>query len=139
MTQIINSLTELSPSLPTHLTIGTFAGVHRGHRQLIEQLITSAKNDHAQSAVLTFFPHPRAITAQLPQRYYLTTLEERLEKLTELGIDLLIVLPFDQTIRQMKTADFIDLLCQHLTLRQLWGETSHWGINGKGASNFCAN
>ena len=136
MTQIIYSLTELTPTIPTHLAIGTFDGVHRGHQQLIQQLIASAKNDHAQSAVLTFFPHPRAVVGQLPDRYYLTTLDERLERLVQLGVDLIILLSFDQLLSQMKTADFIDLLCRHLLLRQLWGGNFALGYQREGDEQF---
>jgi len=46
---------------PTVITIGTFDGVHAGHQKIIEKLVNTAKLSNMESAILTFFPHPRMV------------------------------------------------------------------------------
>ena len=69
------------------VTIGTFDGVHLGHRKILERLTNNAKNTGLKSAVLTFFPHPRMVLQKDLDIKLLNTLEEKKQILETLGLD----------------------------------------------------
>jgi riboflavin kinase/FMN adenylyltransferase len=102
-----------------YLAVGSFDGLHRGHRYLLEKMIQAAREDDAPSAVLTFFPHPRAVLGSAPFRY-LTTLEERLALLGQLSPDIAILQSFDRPFSEITAEVFLRSLKSHLGLRSLW-------------------
>ena len=92
----------------TVLTVGTFDGVHAGHRVLIRKVIEEAEKIDARSVIVTFDPHPREILN--PGKggiRYLTSLEERCDLLADMGIDLMVVIPFDRDFSLLTSADFV--------------------------------
>ena len=92
----------------TVVTVGTFDGVHGGHRALMETVIEKAKQRNARSVVITFDPHPRDIIN--PGKggiKLLSTLQERCEVLADLGIDELVVIPFDRDFSLLTSEDFV--------------------------------
>ncbi len=117
---LVSELHTLTPQQPTLLTIGKFDGVHRAHQHLIRSLVARARELGAQSAVLTFDPHPDEVLRPERQLRYLTTINERAALLGELGVDLMIVLPFDRPTSQLSAEQFMALLCDHLQLHELW-------------------
>lgn len=100
------SLHDLQETPPTVLTVGFFDGVHRGHRAVIDRVISAARTRGALSAVLTFEPHPQVILTgrKIP---LLTTLEEKAELLGSFGVDKVIVAPFDLRLAQMAPEQFV--------------------------------
>jgi riboflavin kinase/FMN adenylyltransferase len=102
------------------LTIGTFDGVHRGHRHLMRQLVQQAQARHMISAALTFHPHPRAVLQPCRRPTYLSTPEERAEMLAALGLDLLIVMPFTRELSIVEPEAFMSSLQERLCVRELW-------------------
>ncbi|MBE7555291.1 MAG: bifunctional riboflavin kinase/FAD synthetase [Anaerolineales bacterium] len=119
---------------PTVLTIGTFDGLHRGHQALIKQLQQSAKERQAQAAVIAFHPRPKTVLApHLPHNDYLTTPGERIALFEELGLDILILIPFTLEFSQTTAADFMKLLVDRLNLIELWaGHDFALGKNREG-------
>lgn len=117
---LVSELRTLLPNQPTLLTIGKFDGVHRAHQELICGLVTHARELDAQSAVLTFDPHPDEVLRPERQLRYLTTINERAALLGELGVDVMIVLPFTSGTAQLSAEQFMQMLCDHLALRELW-------------------
>ena len=105
---------------PTVLTIGVFDGVHQGHRHLISTTVDRARRLGCQSAVLTFDPHPDLLIYPNQPRLYLTSLEERIELISRLGPDLLIVLPFTETVKAQTAHEFMTHLCDAVALRELY-------------------
>ncbi len=107
---------ELAGSLPEFrhavITIGTFDGVHLGHRQIIAQMKEEASHIGGETVIITFNPHPRKIVSSVPGDVkLLNTLDEKTRLLEEAGIDHLVVVPFDhhfsnQTAKQYIT-DFL--------------------------------
>ncbi len=88
---------------------GFFDGVHKGHRAVLDRVCTLAKQQEAESAVVTFWPHPRAVLQQDAAKFrLLTTLEEKKNLLHALGIDKVYVLPFDREFAQQTTAQFFN-------------------------------
>ena len=104
----------------TILTIGVFDGVHRGHQRLIGGVARRARDMECQSAVLTFDTHPDMVVHPEHGRLYLTTLEERANLIADLGVDLLIVMPFTREVMARSAHDFMLQICQAVALREIW-------------------
>jgi riboflavin kinase/FMN adenylyltransferase len=104
----------------TWLTIGSFDGVHLGHQQLIHELRNQALLAGAKSVVLTFYPHPAVVLRGKSGAYYLTTLEEKIAFLDQLGVDIVVTYPFTREVSQMSADDFVTYLKAHLDFKQLW-------------------
>lgn len=139
MTEIVHvtHLSEYTSYEPTYLAIGSFDGVHLGHQQLLGRMVKQARKDEVRTAALTFFPHPRRVLQpDLPQRFYLTTLGDRLRLLASAGMDLIIVHVFDDEVRQIRAADFVSLLRRSLDMRQLWGGRFALGYKREGDIPF---
>ncbi|HBU77996.1 MAG TPA: riboflavin biosynthesis protein RibF, partial [Muricauda sp.] len=103
--------------IPHHtvVTIGTFDGVHLGHRQILQRLTNSAKNTGLKSTVLTFFPHPRMVLQKDVDIKLLNTLEEKKQILETLGLDYLIIHPFTKQFSRLSAVDFVrDILVNNI-------------------------
>ena len=97
------------------VTIGSFDGVHQGHRALLEHLKTMAKRMDAESVVVTFDPHPRIAMGRAEGMQLLTTIEERARLLEEVGIDRMVVAHFDDKFRSQPYESFVrDMLIERL-------------------------
>lgn len=91
------------------LTVGTFDGVHLGHRKIIARLIDLAKAINGESVIFTFDPHPRKIVAPAESNLrLLTTLDEKIELFEQSGIDHLIVYPFTPEFAQLTYEQFVE-------------------------------
>lgn len=132
----VDDLAEIDERRPTFLAIGVFDGVHRGHQQLLQSMAAEAEEAGAQAAVLTFFPHPKEVIQDLHGRLYLTTVAQRVALLGEQGIALIVVHPFDEEVRTTRAADFVDRLCRHFDLRQLWGGSFSLGYQREGTAAY---
>ena len=132
--QRVHHLSQATPDRPTYVAVGVFDGVHRGHQALLRLMIAAAHEANARPAVFTFFPHPAVYLQQLQGRYYLTTLEERVQLLADLGVELIITHPFDETTRMTRAAAFVDDLCTHLNLKALWG--GHFSLGYQREGNY---
>ncbi len=118
--QLFQNLADVHLSQPTVLTIGTFDGLHRGHRDVINQLKAAAQMHGAKTAVMAFHPRPKAVFA--PQRFkndYLTTPTERVSLFKQLEIDVLILIPFTFELAQTPAFDFMQQLTRNINLVQL--------------------
>ena len=90
------------------VTVGAYDGVHRGHRALIERRIAEARAAGGESVVLTFEPHPRITLGRDEGLRLLTTLDEKIALLGELGVDNVIVIPFDRAFSALTGAEFVE-------------------------------
>jgi riboflavin kinase/FMN adenylyltransferase len=116
----LNQLSDANLAADTVMTIGSFDGVHRGHQHLLTQLKAQARSTGRQSLVLTFYPHPRAVLRPEAVTTYLSTPQEKAALLEELGLDVLVVLPFTQELANTSAHEFVAGLCSHLRMRELW-------------------
>ncbi|OJU28009.1 MAG: riboflavin biosynthesis protein RibF [Sphingobacteriales bacterium 41-5] len=90
------------------ITIGTFDGVHEGHKKVIAQLVKEAKKVGGESVIITFHPHPRKIvSSSILGIRLLNTLNERIELLSKSGVDHLIVAPFTDAFANQAAEDYI--------------------------------
>ena len=88
-------------------TIGFFDGVHSGHRFLLEELIKTSKTQGLTNVVITFSEHPRNVLDKNFKPTYITTLEEKLALLEKIGIDVCIVLDFNEKLSKLSAFDFM--------------------------------
>ena len=90
------------------VTIGTFDGVHMGHRQIIDKLKTEAKAVNGETVIITFHPHPKkVVSSAILGIRLINTLDERIELLDQLGIDHLVVVPFTEAFANQTAEDYI--------------------------------
>ncbi|MFC1646484.1 riboflavin biosynthesis protein RibF, partial [Candidatus Omnitrophota bacterium] len=84
-----------------------FDGLHRGHQSVIKKVVSIAKRKNALSVVLTFFPHPDSIIKSKSKSPLLISLRHRLSLISSFGIDVCIVVRFNNSFRKIKARDFI--------------------------------
>lgn len=107
------------------VTVGSYDGVHLGHRALIERLVGEARAAGGESIVMTFEPHPRIALGRAEGLRLLTTLDEKIALLEGLGVDNLIVIPFDRTFSALTGREFVD----RYLIGRLGAETLVAGFN----------
>ncbi len=105
--QVFHSIAEIPANFGASvITIGNFDGVHRGHRDVIAEVIDRARSLHAHSVAVTFDPHPvRVLRPQAPLRL-ITPLDEKLALLAQTGIDAVLVLPFTSELSRWTARQF---------------------------------
>ena len=103
------------------ITIGTFDGVHLGHRQVISKLQKVSEDSAGESVVFTFYPHPRIIVDSKENSLrLLTTQEEKIAILQRLGIDHLLIYPFTEEFSKLSYDEFVkDILVAKMHLNYL--------------------
>ncbi len=117
------------------LTIGSFDGVHHGHRMIISSLIAKAKEVKGESIILTFDPHPRQVVFPNDTSLrLLSTLEEKIELLNETDLDHLVIIPFTIEFSQINPYLYVDeLLIGKINVNHLIiGYDHKFGLNREG-------
>ncbi|WP_298364105.1 bifunctional riboflavin kinase/FAD synthetase [uncultured Lutibacter sp.] len=132
--EIYTNLSNYKSTNKTFVTIGTFDGVHIGHQKVIKKLIKSARKKNATSVLLTFFPHPRMVLQKDLDIKLINTIEERTKLLENLGLDVLIIHPFNEEFSKFSALDFVrNILVNTLNISQLViGYDHHFGKNREG-------
>lgn len=105
---------------PVVLTIGVFDGVHLGHQHLISQVLTRARELGKLSAVMTFDRHPLSVLKAGSHPPMLTTLEEKLDLLGDLGVSVRAVLHFGVKVAKLDPREFLEMVGHRLRLAELW-------------------
>ena len=95
------------------LTIGNFDGLHVGHRAIMKTVIGRARDLGGEAVVYTFDPHPRKVLHPARAPRLLTTLDQKLELLEEIGIDVAVVEPFDRSFAGIDPRVFIEEYIHH--------------------------
>lgn len=115
-----NSVESFSSKTPTVLTIGTFDGVHIGHKKILNRLISTAKQQKLESLVLTFFPHPRMVLQKDSNIKLIHTIQERESILANLGLENLIIQPFSKEFSRLTATEFVrDILVNKLNIKHV--------------------
>jgi riboflavin kinase/FMN adenylyltransferase len=118
--KIFHSLCDFSLTKKTIITIGTFDGVHIGHRKILEKIIHNAKELDCESLVLTFFPHPRMVLQENSSVKLLHTMEEKRTLLQKIGIENLIIHPFNKEFSQLTAEEFVkEILIDQLQIQKI--------------------
>lgn len=116
----VQSISNYDKKHPTAITIGTFDGVHIGHRKILERLINDAKKTGLRSTVLTFFPHPRMVLQKDTEIRLLNTIQEKIKILELIGLDYLIIHPFTLEFSRLSSTEFVrDILVNELKVKKI--------------------
>jgi riboflavin kinase/FMN adenylyltransferase len=124
------------------ITIGSFDGVHCGHRRLIRRTVELSRRLACRSAVVTFWPHPRQVIGKgSDSPPILNTLEEKIRLLAQAGTDDIIVFPFDNELSQTSALDFIqEVVVKKLnTCCLVVGKDHHFGKERSGNADNLAS
>ena len=106
--KIYRSIDDISDSIKPVATIGTFDGVHLGHRKVIEHLNLIAKERHTESLIITFEPHPRIVlNKEVNKLRFINNPSEKAKLLDRAGVKHLLVLPFTYDFSKITARDFI--------------------------------
>ncbi len=102
------------------VTIGTFDGVHIGHKAILRRLVETAKKENLDSVVLTFFPHPRMVLQQNEDLKLINTIEERARLLQATGLDHLVIHPFTHAFSRLTALEYVrDILVNSLKAKKI--------------------
>lgn len=104
--KVYNALKDYN-NHPSVITIGTFDGVHLGHKKIIERLCEFGQNNQLNSLILTFFPHPRMVLNKDYNLKLLSTIEEKKTRLEALGVDALVIEPFTIDFANLSAEDYV--------------------------------
>lgn len=135
---VTSSLT--AARIPTAVALGNFDGVHQGHRQVIQPVLSTAEGEAVHSTVVTFHPHPQEFFSG-QARKLLTPLPEKVAQLTQLGVEQLVLLPFDQQLASLTPVQFVEqILVQQLQAKRVSvGQDFCFGRQRAGtAAELCA-
>ena len=117
---VFNSITSYKKTNPSVVTIGTFDGVHLGHKAILTQLVDAAKRDSLESVLLTFFPHPRMVLQKESTVRLLNTIKERTEIIEQTGVSNLIIHPFTKEFSRLTALEFVrDILVNQLHIKKI--------------------
>jgi len=116
------------------ITIGTFDGVHEGHKKIVAQLKARAKEVNGETIVITFYPHPRKIVGDTSGVQLINTLEEKIQLLENENIDNVVVVPFNEKFSMLSPEAYItDFLYKKFKPNTLIiGYDHHFGYQRKG-------
>ena len=112
MIQLINNINDLEAiKEPLHLALGVFDGLHIGHQKVIGTAVDAAKNQGGLAGILTFEPHPiRILAPELAPRRILASLNHKRELLSELGVDVMVVVDFNKEFADCEAEVFLQSL-----------------------------
>ena len=116
------------------VTLGIFDGVHRGHKALLDCLVSRAREANGESVVITFSPHPRLVLEQnMVNLSFLTTMDEKKNLLENANVDHLIIIEFNNKFSRIQACDFIrEVLVEKIGTKHLIiGYNHHFGRSGK--------
>jgi len=115
-----SSVANYKNERPSVVTIGTFDGVHVGHKAILKRLIATAKKENLDSVLLTFFPHPRMVLQKDSGIKLINTIDERKELLEQTGLDHLIVHSFTKAFSRLTALEFVrDILVNRLHIKKI--------------------
>jgi len=135
----LSSLDALpAPLRGAYVAIGNFDGMHRGHQSILAALLATARAAGAPALMLTFEPHPRDVFAPAPFMFRLTQGDAKARLAEAMGLDGIVILPFDRAFSQIEAEDFVQhILVERLGVRGAFvGADFHFGRQRRGTPNF---
>ena len=135
MSKVYFNLNDFPALQNTIVTIGTFDGVHKGHRKILERLKELKKDTNYHTLVFTFDPHPRKVLfPEQKDLKLITTTDEKIALLTEAGVDYVLVYPFSEEFSNTSSDDYIKkILKEKLDVKKIIiGYDHRFGNNREG-------
>ena len=136
--EIIRGLENIRESKNSVITLGTFDGLHVGHKKIIDKVVEVADNKGLQSVLLTFEPHPRLVLNSSDKSIQLlSTIDEKVDILRSFKLDVVVVINFSREFSNKSYKDFLkNILIDRLNLKHLvLGYDHHFGKNREGNFN----
>lgn len=131
--RIFQDFDTITPILHPAITVGSYDGVHLGHRAILERLAAEARAIGGESVVITFEPHPRIALGKAEGMLLLTSLDEKIALLELLRVDNLVIVPFDEAFRNLSGAEFVE----RILVGRLGAETIVMGYNHRFGHDRC--
>ena len=103
----------------TAVTVGVFDGVHRGHQQLLKQLVSVSREQSAASVAVTLTAHPSFVLGNRESEYWLDDPDEHLQLLFDAGIKYVAMLPFTKEVAHMTACEMVRWMYEELGMRTL--------------------
>jgi len=136
--EIFNKIVKLSADFPgITIALGAFDGIHIGHQKIISRAVDLAKQINGTSVVFTFSNHPLSVVA--PQRcpLQLITQDYKAELIQELGVDVLLTIPFTPEFLKLSALEFINLTLKNLSPQHIVvGPNYFFGYKRSGTPEF---
>jgi len=134
---ILLNIHDYFENAPSVVTVGTFDGIHLGHRKLIDKVISISKSKNLRSIILTFSPHPRIVLNNETDIKLLTTQNEKNEIFESYNIHYLLNQDFSKSFSKLSPLEFVrDILVKKLNVRHIvTGYDHHFGKNRNANSN----
>jgi riboflavin kinase/FMN adenylyltransferase len=120
---VFNSLDEISDDFRGAVaTIGNFDGVHLGHQYIFQKVILHARQEKSRAVVITFEPHPKMVLHPERKPFYLiTSLEEKIARIAETGMDGLLLIPFSLEFSHTTAREFVrSILWDRLRISKIY-------------------
>ena len=138
--KVHRSIEQLPSFSHSVITIGTFDGVHVGHKKIIAELEGEARAAKGESVIISFHPHPRKIVNPTEPLQLINTLEEKIELLSLTGVDHLVIVPFTTAFAEQTADQYIhDFLIRNFHPHTIIiGYDHHFGKGRKGNFNLLA-
>lgn len=132
--RVHRSIEQLPSFSNAVITIGTFDGVHEGHKKIIDALIREAASVQGESVIISFHPHPRKIVNPDEHLQLINTLDEKTELLSKTGIDHLVIVPFSYEFSEQTADEYIEnfLIKKFHPHTIIIGYDHHFGKERKG-------
>lgn len=136
--KVIKDISEIERNDETVLTIGTFDGVHKGHQEIIKKVVKISKEDSLRSLIITFYPHPRKVINPNSNISLLTTQEEQIDLLRQLGVDNLLKINFTKEFSEITSYQFIkEYIVKRIGVKKIViGHDHHFGKSREGNVDF---
>ena len=133
--KVYQSIEDFPSEISTIITIGTFDGVHKGHKKIISRINEIAKKEGLESVLLTFYPHPRHVLFDDNQDFRLiNTIDEKIAVLSDTTLKNLVIHEFSKEFSRTNSVNFIrDILVNKLNMKYMVvGHDHHFGKNREG-------
>jgi riboflavin kinase/FMN adenylyltransferase len=133
--RVITDIGAADDGTPSVVSIGNFDGVHRGHQAILETVGRRARELECRSVALTFSPHPIRFLAPYKAPKLISTLDQKLRLIAATGIDVLVIVNFDETLSRLSPEEFIETyLVRRLRVRSVCvGSNFNFGYRGSGS------
>jgi riboflavin kinase / FMN adenylyltransferase len=133
--RVATSLADAGSDAPSVVSIGNFDGLHRGHKAILETVVRRSQELKCRSVAMTFSPHPIRFLAPYKAPKLISTLHQKIRLIETTGIDVLLVVNFDETLSRLSPESFIEqYLVTGLLARSVCvGSNFNFGYRGTGS------